>query len=152
MSAVAPGAFSMIWLRYLPRPSCVMPRSTGTPRCGASVNVSVLLGSVKIASERSLPTLLHVDVEGGHEVEVADVVVAQQRVHDAGDLLALLGVAVEVHALHQRGGAVAHSDNRDVDLAHGGCPSRLACGSRARPAAGELAARSCRVEAASSPT
>jgi hypothetical protein len=31
MSAVGPGAFSMIWLRYLPRPSWVIPRSTVTP-------------------------------------------------------------------------------------------------------------------------
>ena len=34
-----------------------MPRSTGTLRCGTSANVNVLFGSVKIASDRSLPTL-----------------------------------------------------------------------------------------------
>ena len=34
MSAVGPGAFSMIWLRYLPRPSWVIPRSTVTPVWG----------------------------------------------------------------------------------------------------------------------
>ena len=33
-SAVGPGAFSMIWLRYLPRPSWVIPRSTFTPMWG----------------------------------------------------------------------------------------------------------------------
>ena len=57
MSAVGPGAFSMIWERYLPRPSWVMPRETLTPVCGTSLNLKVLLGVVKMASERSLPTL-----------------------------------------------------------------------------------------------
>jgi hypothetical protein len=43
-SAVGPGAFSMIWERYLPRPSWVMPRSTLTPRCGTFWKTMVLLG------------------------------------------------------------------------------------------------------------
>ena len=57
MSAVGPGAFSMICERYLPRPSWVMPRATVTPLLGTSLNLTVLLGVVKIASLRSLPTL-----------------------------------------------------------------------------------------------
>ena len=57
MSAVGPGAFSMIRERYLPRPSWVMPRATLTPFLGTSQNFTVLLGLVKMASLRSLPTL-----------------------------------------------------------------------------------------------
>ena len=57
MSAVGPGAFSMICERYLPRPSWVMPRATVTPLLGTSENFTVLLGVVKMASLRSLPTL-----------------------------------------------------------------------------------------------
>ncbi len=58
MSAVGPGAFLMIGARYLPRPSCVMPLSTVTPMRGTSVNLNVQLGSAKMASERSFPTLV----------------------------------------------------------------------------------------------
>ena len=58
MSAVGPSALVMTSERYLPRPSCVIPRCTGTPRCGTSASLMVLLGSAKIASERSLPTLV----------------------------------------------------------------------------------------------
>ncbi len=58
MSAVGPGAFSITSERYLPRPSCVMPRSTVTPVCGTSANLKVLFCPSQIASERSLPTLV----------------------------------------------------------------------------------------------
>ena len=58
MLALTPGALVMTWERYLPRPSCVMPRWTGTPSGGTSAKRSVLLGLAKIASERSWPTLV----------------------------------------------------------------------------------------------
>ena len=58
MSAVELESFTMTCLRYLPRPSWVMPRSTGTFMKGTSANCTVLLGGVKMACERSLPTLL----------------------------------------------------------------------------------------------
>ena len=57
MSAVGPGALVMISERYLPSPSCVIPRSTLTPVWGTSANLTVLLCPAKIASDRSLPTL-----------------------------------------------------------------------------------------------
>ena len=57
MSAVSPGAFWIFSFRYLPSPSCVMPRCTSTPRFGTSLNFSVLFWPAQIASERSLPTL-----------------------------------------------------------------------------------------------
>ncbi len=46
MSAVGPGAFSMICERYLPRPSWVMPRTTVTSFLGTSANLTVLFGLV----------------------------------------------------------------------------------------------------------
>ena len=57
MSAVSPGAFVIFCFRYLPRPSWVMPRSTGTSSFGTSANLIVLFWPDQIASERSLPTL-----------------------------------------------------------------------------------------------
>ena len=59
MSTVEPGALVIFSERYLPRPSCVMPRWTGTPRFGTSslTNLIVLFWPDQIASERSLPTL-----------------------------------------------------------------------------------------------
>jgi len=56
-SAVSPGALVTISERYLPSPSCVMPRETVTPVLGTSENLIVLFGCPQIASERSLPTL-----------------------------------------------------------------------------------------------
>ena len=117
MSAVGPGAFSMIWLRYLPRPSWVMPRSTVTPV------VRDLLEDVRVVRLRVdrlgqvLADLVLVDVEGGHELDVADVVAAELDVHQAGDEVVLLGVLVVVAALDQAAGAVADADDRDADLA-----------------------------------
>ena len=58
MSAVGPGALVIFSLRYLPRPSWVIPRWTSIPSLGTSVsNFRVLFWPAKIASERSLPTL-----------------------------------------------------------------------------------------------
>src|SRR5437867_5004461 len=60
--------------------------------------------------------LVLVDVERGHELDVPDVVAAEVDVHQARDRLLGRGVAVVVHALNERGGAVAHPDDGDADL------------------------------------
>jgi hypothetical protein len=60
------------------------------------------------------PHLLGIDVEGGHELDVANVVAAELDVHQTRDMVARLGLGVEVHALHQRRRAVAHADDRDA--------------------------------------
>jgi hypothetical protein len=70
----------------------------------------------KIASERSLPTFSLVDVERGHELHVADVVVAQLDVHQARDEVGRLRVLVVVAALDEAARAVADADDRDADL------------------------------------
>ncbi|MPM55692.1 hypothetical protein SDC9_102489 [bioreactor metagenome] len=59
--------------------------------------------------------LLRVDVEGGDEVHVVDVVVAELHVHEAGDGVARIGVAVEVHALDQGRGTITDADDGDTD-------------------------------------
>ena len=117
MSAVGPSALVMISPRYLPRPSCVMPRCTVTPVCGTSQKLIVLFWPLTIACERSLPTFSRVDVEGGDELDVADVVAAEVDVHQARDEVVVVGVAVVVDALHERRGAVADAHDGDADAA-----------------------------------
>mgnify|MGYP003694205097 CR=1 FL=1 len=68
-------------------PSCVIPRETVMPVFGTSANLIVLFGCAQIASARSLPTLSVDDVEGGGELDVADVVAAEVDVHQARDEL-----------------------------------------------------------------
>ena len=59
MSTVEPSALVIFSLRYLPRPSCVIPRCDRDAELGhlPSPSFSVLFCPAKIASERSLPTL-----------------------------------------------------------------------------------------------
>ena len=59
--------------------------------------------------------LLGVHVERGDELDVADVVGAELDVHQAGHSRRRVGVPVVVHALNQRGGAVADADDGDPD-------------------------------------
>jgi hypothetical protein len=63
-----------------------------------------------------LADLVGVDVEGGRELDVPDVVAAEVHVHEAGDGLRGVGVAVVVDALHERVGAVADADDGDAHL------------------------------------
>src|SRR5262249_61725749 len=53
------------------------------------------------------PDLRRIDVEGGDELDVAHVIAAEHDVHEAGDGLVRLGVAVVLHALHEAAGAVS---------------------------------------------
>ncbi len=46
----------------------------GDAQAGTSAKETVLLGAVKMASDRSAPDLAGVDVEGGGELDVAHVV------------------------------------------------------------------------------
>ena len=63
-----------------------------------------------------LADLLGVDVERGRELDVADVVAAEVDVHEAGDGLVRVGVAVVVDALDEGVGAVADADDGDPHL------------------------------------
>ena len=59
MSAVSPDAFVIFSAAYLPIPSWVIPRWTGTSSFfGTFVNSIVLFGSAQMASPRSLPTFV----------------------------------------------------------------------------------------------
>ena len=116
MSSVSPGALVIFSLRYLPRPSCVMPRWTLTPSFGTSGELQRVVLARQIASERSLPTLSASMSNAADELDVADVVAAEVDVHEARDLLGRVGVAVVLDALHEGGGAVADADDGDADL------------------------------------
>ena len=63
-----------------------------------------------------LADLLGVDVEGGDELDVADVVAAEVDVHQARNFLGGVGVLVVLDALDEGVGAVADADDRDADL------------------------------------
>ncbi|EGJ76032.1 hypothetical protein STTU_3242 [Streptomyces sp. Tu6071] len=65
--------------------------------------------------------LLGVHVEGGDELDVLDVVLAELHVHETRDPALRVGVLVVLDALHQRGGAVAHADNGYANRTHSGC-------------------------------
>src|SRR5439155_1541320 len=64
-----------------------------------------------------LADLVPVDVEGGHELDVANVVAAQVDVHQPWNEVALGGVLVVVAALDEAARTVAHAHDRDADLA-----------------------------------
>ena len=133
MSAVGPGAFSMTWLRYLPRPSWVIPRSTVTPVCGHLLEG---VGVVRLGVDRLgqvLADLVLVDVEGRHELDVADVVAAEVDVHQPRDEVVGLGVLVVVAALDEAARAVADAHDGDPDLA-------VATAAGARPRVGRRGA------------
>ena len=85
-------------------------------------HVRELEGVVLAREDRLREVLAHlllVDVEGGHELEVADVVAAQVDVHQAGDEVSLPRVLVVMAPLDEAAGAVAHADDRHSDLAVG---------------------------------
>src|SRR6266550_5224796 len=63
-----------------------------------------------------LADLVLIDVEGGGEFDVADVVAAEIDVHQARDRRAGLRIPVILDALHQRRGAVAHPQDCDAYL------------------------------------
>ena len=124
MSAVSPGAFWIFSLRYLPSPSCVMPRWTGTSSLGTSANLIVLFWPGPDRLGQVLADLVGIDVEGGRELDVADVVAAEVDVHQAGHALVRVGVLVVLDALHEGGGAVAHAHDRDAHLLRSGSAMR----------------------------
>ncbi len=63
-----------------------------------------------------LSDLRGVDVEGGGELDVADVIATEVDVHQSRHALGGVGVAVVVNALHERRGAVSDADDRDAHL------------------------------------
>ena len=143
MSAVGPGAFSMIWLRYLPRPSWVIPRSTVTP------SLPDLMEDVRVVRLRVdrlaevLADLVLVDVEGGDELDVADVVAAEVDVHQARDEVVVVRVLVVVATLDEAARAVADADDGDADLAVAAPPGARPGIRRRRPFL-PFRCRSCR--------
>ena len=115
-SAVGPGAFSMIWREVLAE------AVVGHAPVDLDIQLRHLLehvGVVGLGVDRLgevLADLVLVDVERGHELDVADVVAAQVDVHQARHELIVRGVLVVVAALDQAAGAVADAHDGDADL------------------------------------
>jgi hypothetical protein len=61
------------------------------------------------------PDLLGVDVEGGHDLGVPDVITAEDHVHETRDGVGRVSRAVVLDALQQRAGAVADACDGDLD-------------------------------------
>ena len=62
--------------------------------------------------------LVAVDVKGGDDVDIGNVVAPQNGVHKPGNEGVFVSLLVLVHALHQGGGAIARPDYSHVDLGH----------------------------------
>ena len=84
----------------------------------------VLLGLAKTAIGEVLSDLVLVYVEGGDDVDVADLIPTDGGVHKAGDYFVFGNLAVFVDALDEGGGAVSHADDCNVNFAHSDAPSR----------------------------
>jgi hypothetical protein len=91
------------------------------PSGGTSAILMVLFSLATIAST-GRADLLGVDVERGDELDVADVVAAELDVHEPGDGVGRVGVAVVLDALDERRGAVADADDGYADGTHGLLP------------------------------
>ena len=99
--------------------------------------------------------LLGVDVERGDELDVADVVAAELDVHQPGDALVRVGVAVELDALHEAARAVADAGDRDANSVTGAAHAVLlllcrsaACVACSSAISSSIHSRSCWVERA----
>ncbi len=87
-----------------------------------------------------------VDVEGGHELEVTDVVAAEHDVHEPGHGVVGIGVPVVRHPLDEGTGAVPHSGDGHTDVGHGWLPFvfvRASPGRGSRPPARSDRAAAC---------
>jgi hypothetical protein len=98
-------------------PSCVIPRETLIPVFGTSANLYVSLRPDRVGE--ILADLVLRDIEGGGELDVADVVAAQVDVHEAGDELLGVRVLVVLDSLEEGVCAVAHADDGHAHLAVG---------------------------------
>jgi hypothetical protein len=89
-----------------------------------------------------LADLAGVDVEGRRELDVADVVGAEPRVHEAGDERIVRRLSVVVDTLHEGGCTVADADDGDSNGSHSRPP-----GARRDAAERKIAAVSAMVRA-----
>ena len=116
MSTVAPGRLLDDLREVLAEP--VVGHAAGDLDAGL-LDVCELDGVVRLRPDRLReihPHLALDDVEGGGELDVADVVAAEVDVHEPRHELLWIGVLVVLDALQQRVGAVPDADDGDADL------------------------------------
>ena len=59
--------------------------------------------------------LLAVNIESGNKLDIVDVVLAELNVHQTRDRGLGIGVAVVLHTLDERGGAVTHTNDGNTN-------------------------------------
>jgi hypothetical protein len=82
-------------------------------------HVGKAVGVIGVGVDGLAQVLAHLalyHVEGRGEFDIPDVIAAQIGVHQAGNEDAIRRIAVELNALHQRRGAVAHADDGHANL------------------------------------
>ena len=99
-------------------PSRVWPRLTVTPTGRHVGEADGVVGLGEDGLGQVVADFARVDVEGGDELDVADVVAAEVDVHQAGHELVGRSVAVLVDALDEGGSAVADADDGDAYRFH----------------------------------
>ena len=62
--------------------------------------------------------LILINIKGGDEVDIANVVTAQVNVHYPRHELVFFSFLVEVDPLDKRAGAVSHADDGNIDFGH----------------------------------
>ena len=117
MSAVSPGRLGDLLLQVLAEAVVGHAALDLDPELGDVGELDRVVLARPDRLGEVLADLLGVDVEGGDELDVADVVAAEVDVHQARDLLGGVGVLVVLDALDEGVGAVADADDRDADLA-----------------------------------
>ncbi len=77
-----------------------------------------------------LPHLVRIDVDGGRELDVPNVIPPDSCVHETGNELIFCRVPIEMHTLNKRRRAVPHADDADSHFSHLHTPP---CQHRPRP-------------------
>jgi hypothetical protein len=67
-----------------------------------------------------LAHLVLVDIDGGYEIDIADVIAAKVDMHQAGYELIFLGILVIMHPLYKGGCAVPNTNNCYIYFSHFG--------------------------------
>ena len=97
-------------------PSSVGPRCTVTFVGGTSAILMVLFSDAKIASDRSKPTFLASTSNAATNFTSRTWYWPSLTCISPGTVAVLVGIVVVLHALYQRGRAVAHADNCDAHV------------------------------------
>ena len=119
--------------KYVPR----RPRSRWSQVNVAKVEELIAAGRMRPSGLAQVEADLgRVHVKGGDEIHVGHVIAAESHVHETGNLLVRISVAVVLDALNERAGAVPDAGDGDANgTAHAVAPSCGASDAEARRSA-----------------